>query len=443
MAGLDRQVQPLEDQPVGVIGEFHPVEDDLAPGYLDRLRVRLVGDLGLDVEQVEHLAHVHQALPDLAVDRAEEVQRHGDLDHVGVDHHELAHGEGAGGDLERAQHHDRHQPDGDDEGLAEIQPRQRQRGRDRGLLVALHRLVIALGLAPLGAEILHRLEVQQAVDRLLVGVGVLLVHLLADLHAPFGHLEGEPDIERDGDHHGQQVAGPEGEGEDAADHRQFQRQRAHREQQEAQQELDALDAALDDPAQPAGLAGDVVAQAERVDVLEGLERQHPERPLADPREHRVAQLVEADAGHPHHAIGHHQPDRGADQQVGGALRALFGRHAVDGGAEQRRDRNRRDLADDQRHQRQHDAYLDVGTPLGPQIRPHLANGAQTALPLGCRRECLAAHVVPVRLPSVVPRPRTAVGHRRFGASRAQMNPTDRRAATGCQVSAGSRPRPAG
>jgi hypothetical protein len=52
-----------------------------------------------------------------------------------------------------------------------------ERGLDRRLLIALHRAVVAVGLAPFGAEILDRLEVQQAVDGLLVGVGVLLVHL--------------------------------------------------------------------------------------------------------------------------------------------------------------------------------------------------------------------------------------------------------------------------
>ena len=70
-------------------------------------------------------------------------------------------------------------------------------------------------------------------------------------------------------------------------------QREDREEQEAQQEVDALDAAVDHPVEAAGLAGDVVAQAQRMDVPEGLEREPPQRPLADPGEDPVAQLGEA------------------------------------------------------------------------------------------------------------------------------------------------------
>ena len=64
--------------------------------------------------------------------------------------------------------------------------------------IFLHRVVEAPRLMRFIVEIFHRLEIEQAVHRLGVGVGVGLVHLAAELDAPAGDREGEPDI---GDHH--------------------------------------------------------------------------------------------------------------------------------------------------------------------------------------------------------------------------------------------------
>ena len=55
--------------------------------------------------------------------------------------------------------------------------------------------------ALLVAEILDRLEVQQAVDRLGVGVGVAVVHLAADGDAPLARGEREPHVDGDGREH--------------------------------------------------------------------------------------------------------------------------------------------------------------------------------------------------------------------------------------------------
>ena len=51
----------------------------------------LVRDLGLLVQQREHGLDVDEPLPDLAIDHAEEVERHVELDQHGVDHDEIAH----------------------------------------------------------------------------------------------------------------------------------------------------------------------------------------------------------------------------------------------------------------------------------------------------------------------------------------------------------------
>ncbi len=238
----------------------------------------------------------------LAVDRPEETERHGDLDHVGVDHHEVADSQLPCLHAPRRHHHHRGEARGDHQPLPEVEPRQAHRRLGRGLGVALHRAVVARRLPLLGVEVLHRLEVEEAVDRLLVGVGVALVHPRADGEPPVGDPDRVPDVERDRDRHHDEVPDVEDEEEDAGDERELEHQRDDGEEQEPQQEVDALHPALDDPAEPAGLARDVIAEAERVHVPEGLERQVSQRPLAHLREDPVAELGEPHPGEPHQPV---------------------------------------------------------------------------------------------------------------------------------------------
>ncbi|MPM25386.1 hypothetical protein SDC9_71877 [bioreactor metagenome] len=392
------QRDPLQDRPVRVIGEFHRVETDLAAGDLQRRRAGLVLDLGGLVQQVEHLAHVDKCLTDLAIDRAEEAERHGDLDHVGLHHDKIAHRELARFHLERGHHHHRDKSRGDDQRLAEVQEGKALPGLHRGLLITCHRGVVPFGLAGLGAEILHRLEVQQAVDRLLVRRGVGVVHLAPDRHAPFGHLEGEGDIGPDRDHHHRGIAPVEEHREEDGDEGQLEDQRPDREQHEAQQELDALHAALDDPAQPAGLAGDVVAHRQRVDVAEGLERERAQRALRHPHEDRITQLAKAHRAKPRQPVDHRQRHRAQGQQQ--PLVTCRAREAVDRGLVDERRRDRDHLGHDEKHHRDQHALLHPGVIGRPQIGQHRAQRAHVARPvlgaelaglgdLGGRHEILA------------------------------------------------------
>ena len=50
---------------------------------------------GFEEEQVEHVAHVDERLAHLAVDGAEEVERHREVQEEAVDHHEVADGHAA------------------------------------------------------------------------------------------------------------------------------------------------------------------------------------------------------------------------------------------------------------------------------------------------------------------------------------------------------------
>jgi hypothetical protein len=105
--------------------------------------------------------------------------------------------------------HDHDEAEVHQHALAEVEEGQRVVGLHRRLGIGAHGDVVAGGLALLGGEVLDRLVVEERVDGLLVGGGVLVVHLLADLHAPFGDREREPDVERDGGGHDGEIPGVE------------------------------------------------------------------------------------------------------------------------------------------------------------------------------------------------------------------------------------------
>jgi hypothetical protein len=105
----------LQDLAVRAVAEADILEADLARAARERRRAGRVAHLGRDLEQAEHLLHVRQALLDLAIGEAEDVQRQIELDQVGVDHHEVAHRHAAAGDARPGQQHRDRQPHRHDE----------------------------------------------------------------------------------------------------------------------------------------------------------------------------------------------------------------------------------------------------------------------------------------------------------------------------------------
>ncbi len=150
--------------------------------------------------------------------------------------------------------------DGEDHRLAGVEHRQRDIGLDAEALVARHRLVVARRLAPLGAEILDRLEVEQAVDRLGVGVGVALVHRAANADAPVGRDRRVDEIDEHGDADRQDVAPVEGIEKRRRDQHEFDDRRHGDQHRGAHDRLDRVAAALEHARQPAGLALEMKAQ---------------------------------------------------------------------------------------------------------------------------------------------------------------------------------------
>ena len=65
---------PLEDRTRRVITEHDIAEPHRGPGDLQITRIGFLADIRFLFQQAEHLRHVDQRLPDLAIDRAEEIQ---------------------------------------------------------------------------------------------------------------------------------------------------------------------------------------------------------------------------------------------------------------------------------------------------------------------------------------------------------------------------------
>ncbi len=354
------------------IAELHVFEPHLACRAVDSARqrrsVRTIGDLALHLEQAEHLLHIHQALLDRHVDHAEEAQWLIKLHQIGVDQHELPDGHRAAAHLACRHQHDQREAESDDEGLADVQQVQRHLHAHRGAFVARERRVVARHLVRLVAEILHRLVVQQAVERLGAGVVVGVVHRAADARAPGGEAHGEAGVAH---HRGKRDRGEapvEQAPDDRGDQQQLDHRRHHVEHRETQHRLDALRAAIDRTGQRTGLAVEMKAQAERVQMLEGAPRGGADGALLHLGEQRIAQLAERGGADAQQAVADHQPQRDGEQG-----RVVLRRQRIDDAAVDHRHSDGRELGEQQQAHRENDAGPGAGVALGPEIRQQRAN----------------------------------------------------------------------
>ena len=307
--GGNLEAHILQDRSVRVIGEGDILELDLAFADAQRLGAFLVDDLGRLVQQREHRLDIDQALLDLAIDHAHEIERQIELHEDRVDHHEVADGEHPARDIARREQHADDRAQREDHRLPGIQHAERGIGADRRPLVAGHRGIEAPRLELLIAEIFHRLVVEQAVDRLRMRLGVGFVHVAADGDAPLAGPEGEPDIDADGEQHDHHVDPAEIPGDQARDHRELDRRGDRVQHRHAHDSVDAVDAALDDAAQASGPALQMKAQRKLMQMPEGAVGELAHGVLGNHGEPHVAELREQHHQHAAHAIGDDQHGR--------------------------------------------------------------------------------------------------------------------------------------
>jgi hypothetical protein len=255
-------------------------------------RIRRVDDLRRPVQQAEQLFHVGEGVADLPVNRAEEVEGDEELDQVGVDQHQVAQGHALVGHAPGRQAHHGGDAAGDDEGLAGVEPGERDLAGHRGILGLAQIVAQAFRFVILVVEILHRLVVEQAVHGAGVGGGVGLVHGAAVLEAPVGDQHGEGDVDRQGHEGDGAEPGVVFDEQHAGHHEDFQQGGADVEQGEVDEEADGAGAPLDVHRQAAGAAIQVEAQGLGMQVPEHVVDDAAHGPLQDPGEQGVAQFGE-------------------------------------------------------------------------------------------------------------------------------------------------------
>ena len=113
------------------------------------------------------------------------------------------------------------------------------------------------------------------------------------------------------------------------------------------------------------------AQAQPVQMLEGLISERANGVLANAGKQQIAQLLEARIGDVADAVGDHQHYRHGDAHHQ-RLVALGGlAQAVDDALVSEGHERRRDLARHQRDRRQHDAQPKIGSAFGPDVAPEV------------------------------------------------------------------------
>ena len=321
---------------------------------------RHIGDLALFFHQVEHLVQVGQALLDLTVDHAQKAQRNVKLDHEGVDHHQVAQRHAAvdhalGGTPEHG-----HQTDRDDQLLAGVEQAQGALALDGGAPVALEVFVVTPCFKGLVVEVLDGFVVQQRVDGAAVRRRVQLVHLLSELRAPFGHGHREGDVENqrnDGDAGKPDV---EFDGQQAEHQRDLDQRGNDAVERIGDERMHAARAALDVARHAAGLAFQVKAQAQRMQVFKDFQRNTARRALGGLGKHQLAQLGEQRGGQAQQAIGQQQRHR---HHQHGLHVAGLETHGVDQVFEQQRHADIGHLGAHHESQRCDNAPL-----VGPEVR---------------------------------------------------------------------------
>nr|GEU28155.1 hypothetical protein [Tanacetum cinerariifolium] len=314
-AGRDGEVDIEQDLPLGVVAEIDVVEAHFRALGHQGLGILGVGDLAVLVQQREQLFHVGQALLDLAVDHAQEVQGDIQLDHEGVHQHQVAQRHGAGDHAHGGAPQDQRDGRGDDQRLPRVQYRQRRLRLHRRRFVMLQAFVVALRFVVLVAEVLDGLIVDQRVDGAGIGLRIEFVHGAAKVRAPVGDRDREHDVRH------QRDEGNHREPDIVMQHQVTQHQRDFHqrgqdvEQRVGNQRAHRARAAFDIARHAAGLAIEVEAQRQGVQVTEHLQRNGAHGALRHARKQELAQLGEHGRRQPQQAIRHQRRHRQHQQRL--------------------------------------------------------------------------------------------------------------------------------
>ena len=300
------EAEIVEDRAFRLVTKADILESERRAAHYQCGRAGSVRNLDCRVHQIEHLRHVDHALPDRAIDEAEQIERAEELHQIGVHEHEIAHCQVAPAPPPHGIGHRARHQQVCNQSLRDVEHAERSVGLDRRFGIGARRLGVAFFLAVFGAEIFDRLVIQQRIHRARQGCAVEIVHLAPQMRTPFGDALCDDDI---GDHcqrRRRHEPPAEIEIEDDAHGNQFDDRRRDVEEQEIEHGVDALRPALDDLGHLARAARQVEAQRQAVEAAEHVFGQMAGRFLPDALEHDVPEIVERRAGEPSQSISQHQ-----------------------------------------------------------------------------------------------------------------------------------------
>ena len=208
---------------------------------------------------------------DFTVNHTQKIQWNVELDHEGIDHHQVPQGHAPidhalGGTPQHA-----HQGHSNDELLAYVQSTQGVLRLDTRFAQLVQVVVVTLGLKGFIAKILHGFIVQQGVDGAAVCVRIKFIDLLAKLGAPLGDGDREIDIGRQGNEGDDGVPLVKFQTQDGEDQHHFNQSGDDAVERIGNQRFNATHTALDVPAHAAGLPLEVKAQTESMQMLKGFQ----------------------------------------------------------------------------------------------------------------------------------------------------------------------------
>ena len=271
-ASWNLEADVVQDGTCHIVGKTHIVKLHRAGcAHIQRGSAGHIRNLALTLHQREHLFQVRQALLDFTVNHTQEIERDIELDHEGVDHHQVAQRHTAIHHTLRGAPQHRHQRSGNDELLSGVEQAQRGLALHGGTAVFLQVLVVSFGFEFFVVEVFDGFVVQQRINGAAVGRGIHLVHALSELRAPLGHRDGEGDVKRQ-----------RGNGDPGKPHIEFHgQQREHQRHLDqrgddavkrvADQRMHAACAAFDIARHATGLALQVKAQTHGMQMAEHLQ----------------------------------------------------------------------------------------------------------------------------------------------------------------------------
>ena len=90
LAGSYVQRNPFQDRTRCIVTKVDIIKPDVTRRHVEVSCAGRILHLSWLLQQAKHFAHVHQSLSNFAIHRSQKIQRHRNLDHVGVNHYKIA-----------------------------------------------------------------------------------------------------------------------------------------------------------------------------------------------------------------------------------------------------------------------------------------------------------------------------------------------------------------